>query len=312
MPIGIRATNDFAFKKTFGSPANKLALISLLNAILQLDKPIVDVTLENPFNLQDFREDKSSILDLKATDQAGAIYDIEMQLSIFSGLVQRIVFYGCEIYAGQMYSGDDYSELKPAFSICLIDGMLWPDSKKVHHTFRFTDQESGRTLNDTLEIHTLELGRYDLREGDLATASLLDCWIFWLLHAHEYEPEELLRLFPQAAIRLATQTLTKISEVTEDKAMYDAREKAIRDQQWRLNAACREAFAKGEIEGKIKGEIEGEIKGEIKGKIETIRILQGILQLPISLESEFAGRTLEELQQLTVDLQEHIRNRRSS
>ena len=93
--------------------------------------------------------------------------------------------------------------------------------------------------------------------------------------------------------------------------MYDAREKAIRDQQWRLNAACREAFAKGEIEGKIKGEIEGEIKGEIKGKIETIRILQGILQLPISLESEFAGRTLEELQQLTVDLQEQIRNRRS-
>ena len=165
----------------------------------------------------------------------------------------------------------------------------------MHHTFRFTDQESGRTLNDTLEIHTLELGRYDLPEGDLATASLLDCWIFWLLHAHEYEPEELLRLFPQAAIRLATQTLTKISEVTEDKAMYDAREKAIRDQQWQINAACKEAFA----------------KGEIKGKIETIRILQGILQLPISLESEFAGRTLEELQQLTVDLQEQIRNRRS-
>ena len=82
--------------------------------------------------------------------------------------------------------------------------------------------------------------------------------------------------------------------------MYDAREKAIRDQQWQINAACKEAFAKGEIEG------------EIKGKIETIRILQGILQLPISLESEFAGRTLEELQQVTVDLQEQIRNRRSS
>jgi hypothetical protein len=29
MPIGIRPTNDFAFKKTFGSPENKLALIRL-------------------------------------------------------------------------------------------------------------------------------------------------------------------------------------------------------------------------------------------------------------------------------------------
>ncbi len=43
--------------------------------------------------------DKLSILDIKATDQSGAIYGIEMQLSIFKGLIQRIVFYGCEVYA---------------------------------------------------------------------------------------------------------------------------------------------------------------------------------------------------------------------
>ena len=50
-PIGIRPTNDFAFKKTFGSPENKVALISLLNAILALPIPIVDVTIENPYSL---------------------------------------------------------------------------------------------------------------------------------------------------------------------------------------------------------------------------------------------------------------------
>ena len=114
MRIGIRPINDFAFKKTFGSPENKLALISLLNAILGLPKPIIDVTIENPYCLQDFKDDKLSILDIKAIDQAGAIYDIEMQLSIFSGLIQRIVFYGCEIYTDQLRSCDDYSLLKPA------------------------------------------------------------------------------------------------------------------------------------------------------------------------------------------------------
>ena len=81
MPIGIRPTNDFAFKKTFGSPENKVALISLLNAILALPSPISDVTIENPYNLQDFHDDKLSILDVKATDEWGAIYDIEMQLT---------------------------------------------------------------------------------------------------------------------------------------------------------------------------------------------------------------------------------------
>ena len=88
-----------------------------------------------------------------------------MQLSIFSGLIQRIVFYGCEIYAGQLKAGDDYSRLMPAFSICLLDGVLWNDSEKVHHAFRFTDRESGRTLNDTLEIHrNLEKGRSPIKQ----------------------------------------------------------------------------------------------------------------------------------------------------
>jgi predicted transposase/invertase (TIGR01784 family) len=69
MIIGIKPTNDFAFKKTFGTEANKLSLISLLNAVLCLEPPIVDVTIANPFNLQDFVDDKLSILDIKAIDK---------------------------------------------------------------------------------------------------------------------------------------------------------------------------------------------------------------------------------------------------
>ena len=61
MPLGIRPTNDYAFKRTFGTPENRVALISLLNAILDLSSPIVEVTLANPFNLQDFKDDKLSI-----------------------------------------------------------------------------------------------------------------------------------------------------------------------------------------------------------------------------------------------------------
>ena len=276
MPLGIRPINDFAFKKTFGTAENRVALISLLNAILKPKSPIVEVTLENPFNLQDFEDDKLSILDVKAVDGAGAIYDIEMQLAIFAGLVQRIVFYGCELYAGQLMKGDDYENLHPVYSICLVNGILWPDATRVHHAFRLADRESGRVLQGTLEIHTLELGRYTLREADLATADMLDCWLYWLLHAHEYEPAALLKLLPQPAIRQATETLARIAEISEDKAMYDAREKAIRDRKWELNAAFRE--------GEREGEIKGEIKGKIEGKIELIRTLQGILRTSVSEE----------------------------
>src|SRR5271157_5993790 len=111
MPLGIRPINDFAFKKIFGTAENRVALISLLNAILEPKSPIVEVALENPFNPQDFKDDKLSILDVKAVDGVGAIYDIEMQLAIFEGLTKRIVFYGCDLYAGQLKAGDDYAAL---------------------------------------------------------------------------------------------------------------------------------------------------------------------------------------------------------
>ena len=204
MPIGIKPTNDFAFKKTFGTAANKPALVSLLNAILEPLKAIVDVTIENPYNLQDFLDDKLSILDIKAVDASGAVYDVEMQLSVFDGLVQRIVFYGCEMYAGQLKAGKDYVELHPVYSICLVNGILWKEASQVHHRFRLTDRESGRVLDNTIEIHTLELGRYNLTEADLATANSRDRWLYWFLHAHEYEPEALLKLFPETGMQLAT------------------------------------------------------------------------------------------------------------
>ena len=114
----------------------------------------------------------------------------------------------------------------------MVNGILWPDATRVHHAFRLADKESARILQGTLEIHTLELGRYNLRESELRSASMLDCWLFWFLHAHEYEPEALLTLFPQEAIQQATQTITRIAQISEDKAMYDAREKAIRDRRW--------------------------------------------------------------------------------
>jgi predicted transposase/invertase (TIGR01784 family) len=295
--LGISPTNDFAYKKVFGSQANELVLISLLNAILNLPRRISAVTIENPFNYQDFYEDKLSVLDIKAVDEAGAIYDIEMQLEAHLGLIQRVIFYGCELYAGQMKSGDDYSQLKPVFAICLLEGILWQDSHRVHHAFRLIDQETNRVLKDTIEFHILEMGWYNLKECDLATASPLERWLYWLLHAHKHTETELMRLFPESEFRQATQTLVAIKEITEDKQMYDATEKARRDRQWAINATL------------AKGKIEGEIEGEIKGEIKLIRTLQGLLGQVPSDESQLKSQTLAELQRIATELQSQLCSR---
>ena len=63
-----------------------MALISLLNAILDLPSLIVDVTIVNPYNLQDFKDDKLSILDVWnfGNSHAGAWNSLSRSLRIYN------------------------------------------------------------------------------------------------------------------------------------------------------------------------------------------------------------------------------------
>jgi flagellar biosynthesis/type III secretory pathway protein FliH len=118
--------------------------------------------------------------------------------------------------------------------------------------------------------------------------------LYWLLHAHQYDAKELGSLFPQPEFQKATDSIDRIAKKTEDKAMYDTREKAIRDQQWILNAARRE------------GREEGREEGELFGKI---RMLQNLLSLPQSTDQELQPKSRTELETLATELQTQLRKR---
>jgi flagellar biosynthesis/type III secretory pathway protein FliH len=150
---------------------------------------------------------------------------------------------------------------------------------------------------------------YNLQESELETASLLDRWLYWLLHAHQYDTKKLGSLFPQPEFQKATDSIDRIAKKTEDKTMYDTREKAIRDQQWILNAARREAREEGLEEGREEGREEGEIKGRKEGEIKLIQTLQEILGGPVSDAAVFHGRSLEQLRAMTEELRKKIQRR---
>lgn len=109
----------------------------------------------------------------------------------------------------------------------------------------------------------------------------------------EHTETELMRLFPESEFQQATKTLVAIKQITEDKQMYDATEKARRDRQWVMNAT--------RAEGKIEGKIEGEIK--------LIRTLEGLLGRVPTDESQLKTQKLEELQRIATELQSQLRSR---
>ena len=143
----------------------------------------------------------------------------------------------------------------------------------------------------------------------MASASQLDKWIYWLLHAHQYEPDELKRLLPEQPFQLATQTITIIKSKTEEKSVYDSREKALRDYQWHIDAAHLKGLAEGKKEGKAEGKAEGEKKGIIIGKINTLQL---ILNQSVIPDDVLRNMTIEQVESMADQLQEEFHNRRSN
>ncbi len=321
MPLGIKVYVDFVFKKTFGSPENSVALIGLLNAILELPRPITDVTIQNPFSYQEFENAKVVVLDVKARDSAGRIFNVEMQIAIHPGLLQRMMFYASEMYTDQLAEGDDYTQLNTTISICLLTRTLFSDSRQAHHRFEMMDAESGRKLDRAVEVHTVELGKFDFDETTLSNASSLARWAWLILNAHNYTADELRRMFPELAFQRAIGCLESISSKTEDKTMHDQREKAQRDYDWMLSTARRQGIEEG-IEQGIEQGIERGIEQGIEKGIEqgreegaiigAIQALQQILGDSISGVDTLAAEPIKELQTKLAQLQSRVRSRLSS
>ncbi|MEZ6135132.1 MAG: Rpn family recombination-promoting nuclease/putative transposase [Pirellulaceae bacterium] len=178
MSLGIKPTVDFAFKKIFGSPENAAALIGLLNAILKFPQPIVAVEILNPFSYQEFADSKLIVLDVRCRDSAARWLNVEMQVSVYAGLIERLVYYASSMFVDQLSKGSSYAVADPALSICLLNHVLFRDTCQAHHRFQMIDRQSGRELQNAIEVHTVELLKYNLDESTICRAASLTSGLF--------------------------------------------------------------------------------------------------------------------------------------
>ena len=312
MPLGIRPTVDFAFKKIFGSPHNSAALIGLLNAILDFEHPIDSVEVLNPFSYQEFSESKQIVLDVRCRDSAGRWLNVEMQVSVYAGLIERLVYYACSMYVDQLTPGGNYALAAPSISICLLSRVLFSETGQAHHRFQMVDRESGREISNAIEVHTVELTKYELHEQSIAEASKLQQWVFLLHFAQDYDGETLRRLLPGIEFEAAISTIEIISAKTEDKQMYDQREKAQRDYEWAISGAREEGREEGrEVgreEGREKGREEGLERGLVAGRIQTLQELLG--DAPTTA-ADLAVLHLDALTTQLAELQQRLRDRQA-
>jgi len=241
MPI-LNPKIDLVFKKLFGSEENKDILMSLINSILPEDKQIVKLFLKNPYNVFDYADGKLSILDIKAEDENGTRYDIEMQMRGSSFYAKRTLYYWAKMFGTQLDCIDDedqeddttsltmnYPELKKCIVISLMDFNLFKD-ERYHRYFMLKDAKTNQTVDhlDYLDLYFIELKKF---KGKLQPIQpILDRWITFLNSANLYKddnlPQELSQVkeIKKANARLATMYFTE-----KERMYYEGQQKKFLD-----------------------------------------------------------------------------------
>jgi predicted transposase/invertase (TIGR01784 family) len=296
MQIEIDPTVDFACKMLLGNPDYPDITIHFLNAVLRLESPIVAVEIVNPIVWKEFEADKLSILDILAIDDAERRLNVEVQRTRPVWLPQRLTYYAATQLVDQIGEGDSYRKLRPSIGICILNRVFLSELMEYHSEFRLRTR-AGMDLTNCLEIHLLELPKYDPFDDNQEIVDPRDQWMYFFRRAKGSIADHLLSRLRDPIFERAIEVLEMISRTPDQRRHYDARLKWELDENTRIQTA----FEDGKLEGKIEGETIGKI-----------RTLQELLGLPISSDEAFEGKSLDELRRHASLLQEKIRNRSSS
>jgi predicted transposase/invertase (TIGR01784 family) len=218
---------DCVFKALLGAEVNRGLLIHFLNAVLgaELPRPITTVEILNPYNEKEFLDDKLSIVDVKARDIDGCLYQIELQLLNHRDLPARITYGWADLYASQLNAGQDYALLRPTYAIWLLGEALLPDEPGYAHDIRLRDA-TGRMFGEHGGIRLLEIGKF---AGE-AVHTEQERWLKFFKEGVALDPEHLPPWMNTPEMRQVMSTLSTFSEKDRAYHAYQARQEFLRVQ----------------------------------------------------------------------------------
>lgn len=285
--------NDFVFKKLFSSNVEILA--DLINCVLKTpeNSRIISVKVINSDIPPDEIEKKFIILDIRALDETGREYDIEMQVRKYENYAKRSLYYLCKMYGGQLLAGDDYALLHPVIGIHFQDYEQFPGHPEFHYRFRIADiRYPELSLNEDLILHIFELPGIERRIGDHKKESVME-WLYFFNHAHEEGDKTMRENYTNPAVKKAFNVLEALSADEKTRELAERREKALKDERMFLNEAKR----KGWEEGIEKGREEGIEKGKKEKRLEMVKKMLSI-GMPVEDISGISGLKIEEIEEI--------------
>jgi predicted transposase/invertase (TIGR01784 family) len=263
---------DFAFKKFFGTEANKEFLISFLNALLELngEKEIADLTYLNTEQLGFSNNERRAVYDVYCTTKEGERFIVEMQKAKQENFRDRALYYSSFAIQDQGQKGTknntvywDY-KLSPVYVVGILDFAMDDSPEKVDHMItkvQLTD-DLNEVFNKNLNFIFIEMPKFRKEESELET--IMDKWLYAIKNLGKLDDK------PASLTEAIFKRFFEVAEIAafSKTERYDYEENLKNCNDWFsvMNTAKKDGLEEGEAIGLQKGRAEGEAIGLQKGE----------------------------------------------
>ena len=270
---------DLTFKKIFGRHPD--LLISLLNALLPLadDEQIQSVEYLPTELVPELYEHKNSIVDVLCRDIRGRQFCVEMQMEWTLSFKQRVLFNASKLYVSQTQKAEHYSDLKPVYSLNLVNDYIDRDDPLFIHNYRIVHDRHSDNIIKGLHFTFIELPKFSPQT--MLEKRMAVLWLRFLTEITGTTKEVPAELLDNPQINKALEEV-EISAFTEEELRaYDKFWDSVRTEKSML------------YDSRQKGIEEGVEKGRAEGRAEErLATAKRLLDMGLSAEQAAQGSDL--------------------
>ena len=255
--------NDLTFKRVFGE--HKHLCKSLLNSILPLENPVVDIEYQTGELIPELVKIlRNTVVDVRCTDTVGRQFIVEMQLYWSDSFKSRVVLNASKAYLKQLDAAEDFRLLQPVFALNFINDTFEnsPEMRDeyLHHYKIVNIKHTEKQIKD-LEFFFIELPKF--KPENRAEKKLHDLWMLFMTRVNENSDEIPLELLENEFTREAVAYMEKAAYTKAQLETYDKFRDAIMTER----SIIGDAMMKGREEGRAENEEErNRLEADLKAK----------------------------------------------
>ena len=281
--------NDLTFKRVFGE--HKHLCISLINSMLPLEKPVVNIEYQTGELIPELPEVlRNTIVDVRCTDTDKRQFIVEMQMFWTESFKRRVLLNASKAYVMQFDIAKKFKLLHPVYALNFVNEIYEKSPEmqdEYYHYYKIVNINNTEKQIEGLEFLFVELPKF--KPQNRAEKKLHELWLRFLTEVNESATEIPKELLENELTREAVGYMETAAYTKEQLAAYDKWKMAIMTERCLID----DALEKGEAIGLEKGEAKTLERIVVDAKINGFTIEQ--IQLISKLSIEHVAEILKSM-----------------